>query len=102
MNSSLALGMVLPDEQVCSSTGDDRSASLVIAISECSQRSAVWPPPVDEVADFGWSTPQFTDLHSIQSLCLSSADSPLMPSICRYTSIAIFYSIFWLVDESGF
>jgi hypothetical protein len=52
----------------------------------------VCPPPVDAVADFGCETDHATDLHSIQSLCLSSVDSPLMPSICRYTSIAIIYS----------
>src|SRR5687767_3830364 len=93
MNSSLALGIVLPAAQVCSRIGEARSASLLISISLCSQRSAVWPPPVEAVAERGWDTPQFTEVHSIQSLCLSSIDSPLIPSICRYTSIAMFYSI---------
>jgi hypothetical protein len=48
-----------------------------------STRSAVCPPPVDAVALRGCTILQCTDKHSIQSLCLSSIDSPLMPSICR-------------------
>src|SRR5471032_270651 len=55
-NSSFALGMVLPDEQVCSSRGVARSASFETTMSLCSVRSAVWPPPVDAVADLGCST----------------------------------------------
>jgi hypothetical protein len=35
----------------------------------------------------GWVTPQCTLWTSIQPLCLSSCDSPLMSPICRYASI---------------
>lgn len=90
MNSSRALAMVLPVEQLCMRMGEARSASLIKLISECSQRSAVWPPPVEAVQLWGCERPQCTSVHSIQLRCLSSRDSPLMPSICRYTSIATF------------
>src|SRR5471032_1754 len=43
MNSNLAFGMVLPAEQVCSRIGDDKSASLVMVMSSCSQRSPELP-----------------------------------------------------------
>src|SRR4051812_13878574 len=61
MNSMRARGIVLPDEQVCSKMGEARSAIFEMVISLCSQRSAVWPPPVEAVADLGWDTFQPTD-----------------------------------------
>jgi hypothetical protein len=42
--------MVLPIEQCCIRIGEARSASFVTVKAWCSQRSAVWPPPVDAVA----------------------------------------------------
>src|SRR5690242_16725176 len=92
MNSSLALGMVLPAEAVCIRMGEARSASLDSAMFLCSHRSEVWPPAVDAVALFGCVTPHCADVISIQPGCAESADSPLMPSMLRYASIAIFSS----------
>lgn len=73
--------MVLPLAQDCSNSGVDRSACLVKWISFRSARSAVWPPAVDAVALLGCDTPKWTEVHSIQPACASSADSPLIPSI---------------------
>ena len=49
MNSSFALGIVLPIDAVCIRIGDARSASFDNDMMRCSQRSEVRPPPVDDV-----------------------------------------------------
>ena len=69
--------------------GEARSHSFVKDTSDNSARSAVWPPAVDDVALLGWCNFQLTETHSIQPACSLSVDSPLMPSTCKYTSIAI-------------
>ena len=68
-NSNFAFGIVLPAAQVCARIGDVRSASLMKVMSDNSARSAVWPPPVEDVAERGCEIAQLTDSHSIQPWC---------------------------------
>ena len=84
--------MVLPFEQCCISAGDARSASFASDIERYSLRPVVRPPAPDPGELTGCVTPHWAWLISIQPWCVESVDSPLMPSICKYASIAMVYS----------
>src|SRR5690606_40372601 len=71
-----------------------RSISLTISTGDMLTRAAVCPPEVDAVAERGCRRSCENDLISIQSLCLSSLDSPLMVSMLRNACCMIWFPLF--------
>ena len=81
----VASGRWLPVAHACSSLGE---ALSIVWVKERSWKVALpAPPPPPMVAAF--ATPQENDSTSISSLCLSSADSPLMSPIFAKMSDAM-------------
>lgn len=66
----------------------------ITTTSESDALPTVRPPAVDTVDARRWWTLQLACEISIQFLCPVSADSPLIPSICRYTSVAMMPPVF--------
>jgi hypothetical protein len=90
---AVTIGAVKLEDSLGNKSGDAMSANFVKPISDRSALALVWPPAVETVDARGWVTFQSTLETSIQDLCLSSVESPLMSPICRYASIAMLASV---------
>src|SRR5579871_2737876 len=99
-SSTVTVFRCVPLQQARNSLGVDLSRTLVIEKSWTSTRSPDRAPPVLTAVPTAWVAPSPKERTSIHFLCLSSVDSPSIPSTCTKQSNGISQSS--LVERPSF